>query len=626
MNSSELGYQLPPFPAFPSTDRYVALGSIQDAVQRVHHSIQAKDAISIVIGPPGTGKTLICGLLSDQFQRSHQVITLGETPIADRESFLRRILHQLGTDLTNIPSGDLQLALFDHLCLNEPTDAGLLLLIDESQSLTTELLETVRTLTNLTRNGEPRVSVVLAGGNQLDELLIPPSMDGFRQRISTRCYLHPLNAEETGWYINQTIRNCGCDPDATITPDAISAVHHACSGVPRLLNQLLTHAIEYAAQHDQYLITDRIVEMAWADIQQLPSPMIDEPDINLDVSSIEFGELDELPDTNTIQPETASLDTDESELSDDLLDVDYDFNEETPSLTTKPAADPTQESSEPDVYDSYDFEPSSECCEDQQLEFGTAADTDPHAEDLASPKKNLEFPQLASPALNETCNETCNTEPSDESDSDLGPENTFSELFEGQVNTKSNEHLFGDFDDEELLNAYSEPDGTQANHQFESPPIVSVLHQEIIGVTDLLLDATTPGLEYSTEESTTSDPAFPATADLSDSDDVLPHQDDHLAHDLSSQQPGTPTESFGTASQSPAENSDKLELKVLNSDTDVDVEDENADTLRIDDSDLLIIQDEFELRRIDKPQSSSDVALPMSIDYQKLLSRMRSNG
>ena len=58
MHSSDPAYSLPPFPAYPSIERFIGHGSAQDAVERIERSIQARDAICVVIGPPGTGKTL----------------------------------------------------------------------------------------------------------------------------------------------------------------------------------------------------------------------------------------------------------------------------------------------------------------------------------------------------------------------------------------------------------------------------------------------------------------------------------------------------------------------------------------------------------------------------------------
>ena len=72
--------------------------------------------------------------------------------------------------------------------------------------------------------------------------------------------------------------------------EAIAAAHHACSGVPRLLNQLLTQAIDCAEEADQSLIDERVIDVAWAQLQQLPSPMVDEPKIQIESTAVEFGE------------------------------------------------------------------------------------------------------------------------------------------------------------------------------------------------------------------------------------------------------------------------------------------------------------------------------------------------
>ena len=291
MEASENNFQLPPFPAFPCATRYVPLGTVHDAVQRVSRSISSHDGISLVIGPPGTGKSLIASLLTQQFSESHDVVVLGDAPIADAAAFQRHLLHHLGVDLSAVVDGDLHLALIDRVCDEGAAKDGLLIIIDESQALSPEILEAVRMATNIMRDGEPRVNAVLCGGVKLDETLTAPALEPFTQRVSTRCYVHPLNAQETRDYIHGAITACGADADQTITDEAIGAIHHACSGVPRLINQLMTEAIDCAADADQEHICENIIDRAWAQLQQLPSPMIEEPKIAHNVAPVEFGSL-----------------------------------------------------------------------------------------------------------------------------------------------------------------------------------------------------------------------------------------------------------------------------------------------------------------------------------------------
>ena len=667
MHSNDSGYDIPPFPAFPSTDRYIPLGSVKDAVERLGRSIQAKDAISVVIGPPGTGKTLICGLLSAQNQRSHQVITLGETPFADSDSFLRRILHQLGSESTNIPNGDLSFALFDRLCLDHENESGLLLLVDEAQSLTPELFETVRTLTNLTRNGQPCVSVVLSGGTQLDELLIAPAMDAFRQRVSTRCYLHPLNGEETAWYINQTIRNCGSDPNATITADAISAVHHACSGVPRLLNQLLTHAIEYASLRDEYLITDGIIEMAWAEVQQLPSPMIDEPEIEINSSNIEFGELDELPDPVTDKMEYEPTLTESSDMTDDAPCIDSISSERESTFESETVEQSTHESTSTDDYDvfEFDFEPNHESTLPLATEHSSTAEQVSPPEDDTNSDTELVFPQLATPALAEnaelqpgneldseldedfnaeldedfnaeldatlnaeldaTLNAELDATSNVELDGNVNPAKSASDFLEVSANTKSNEDLFGAFEDEQNLTTMNKSILSPMIYPINTDQIESILHEEILDINGLLLDTNAASVQYRTEDTVPGVARLQAQADLSDNRLDQPH-DIEIGCQDSSQQQQISTESLDAPALTTSLDSTETELDALNSGTDKHSDAVSAPYHGQDDSDLLVIEDEVELRRIDKAKTSTDSPQPILVDYRQLLARMRSEG
>ncbi|MEO1529950.1 MAG: AAA family ATPase [Planctomycetota bacterium] len=291
MKNSDNDFTMPPFPGFPSVSRYVPVGPVQETVERITRSINGREAISLVIGPPGVGKSLVCGLIAKQFLDSHDVVVLGETSISDEMSFQRFLLHRLGVALdTNRPQ-DLDLMLSQRLTGEESNPNGLVLIIDEAASLSLEVLEAIRRATNVMQNGQPMVSAVVAGNNKLDETLTAPSMESFVQRVAARCYLHPLNLNETQQYIHASIQACDANPNETITDGAVAAIHHATGGVPRLINQMMTEAIDCAADVDETMIDETTVNRAWSNLQQLPGPMIDTPELGAQSSSVEFGEL-----------------------------------------------------------------------------------------------------------------------------------------------------------------------------------------------------------------------------------------------------------------------------------------------------------------------------------------------
>jgi type II secretory pathway predicted ATPase ExeA len=308
MKNAEQDFTLPPFPSFPSTSRYIPVGPLADAVARVTRSVLAREAVSLVIGPPGTGKSLLCSLLANRFSESHDVVAINQTSMADQNAFYRTLLKRLGVSFEN-SNDDLVSLLAQSLTDESANPNGLVLIIDEAASLGEDVLEAIRRVTNIMRNERPVVSTVLAGGVKLDETLTLPSLESFVQRIASRCYLHPLNAEETRQYIRQSIEACEASADDTITDDAISAIHHATFGVPRLINQLMTEAIDCAAEIDESLIGSSIIDRAWASLQQLPGPMAEHPPMRGDVSNVEFGELDEAfpePDAAVASEPTSS--------------------------------------------------------------------------------------------------------------------------------------------------------------------------------------------------------------------------------------------------------------------------------------------------------------------------------
>lgn len=307
MSSLESNFPIPPFPSYPSADRFVAVGSQQEALQRVARAVSAWEALSLVIGPPGTGKSLLGQMLAKQFSGNRVVVLLGdatiETPAAMQRYLLRRLQKARGIDASSVETPeDLQLALIERIEASSDDFPGLLLLVDEAQTLSPEVLETIRILTNVMSEGRPRVSAVLLGGPKLDETLALPSLESLVQRVATRCYLHPFNNDETAQYISQVISSCGSVPREAIGDEAIRSIHRACSGVPRLINQLMTAAIDVAASADQARIDSQIIDRAWAVLQQLPGPLMDEPPL-VTPSTVEFGPLSDDSDSETLEPQ-----------------------------------------------------------------------------------------------------------------------------------------------------------------------------------------------------------------------------------------------------------------------------------------------------------------------------------
>ena len=297
-----------PFSSDIRVDRYFPAEAIEAARQAVALNIERADGCSLIVGPPGTGKTMLCHVLAEQFGQQFASVVLAGGRLASRKALLQAILYELGLPYRRLDEGELRLAMIDHLSPRDDGSRGMLLLVDEAHTLSPKLLEELRLLTNLVRQGMPRVRLVLAGGAVLEERFASPRLESFNQRLTSRCYLEPFSSQETQQFVRAQVSASGKNPDAVFDVKALQEIHRATDGVARLIVQLCDHALLLAtagatAEHVTMPIGQRGIEEAWADLQQLPMPWnvesaAGEPDSDASSSApaaetIEFGELDE---------------------------------------------------------------------------------------------------------------------------------------------------------------------------------------------------------------------------------------------------------------------------------------------------------------------------------------------
>ncbi len=280
------------FASYPLVARYFPGAVVEDARQRLSRAIDRGDGPGLIIGAPGTGKSLLLQVLATKYHERFDVVLLGCARLCTRRALLQAMLFELGLPYKLRDEGDLRLSLLDHL-LSEQCPEGLLLLVDEAQALPTALLDELRILTNLVRGGVPRVRLVLAGSSALEESFAHPELESFSQRLAARCYLAPFNSDQTEQYIRAQIAACGVTPGDAIAADAAAAIFEATDGVPRLINQLCDRALQFAVTKDVSRLDRQVVQEAWADLQQLPTPWETPPVEVATVADnvIEFGTL-----------------------------------------------------------------------------------------------------------------------------------------------------------------------------------------------------------------------------------------------------------------------------------------------------------------------------------------------
>lgn len=294
MYESFFGLKKRPFTTIPSLDRYFPGEGIEQAYRTVVRAIERAEGPVAVMGPTGVGKTLLCLRIADTWRRSFDVVMLTSSKLCTRRALLQSLLFELRMPYRDLTEGELRLSLGERLQSSvENSSDGLILIVDEAQSLSLKLLEELRLLTNLTSNGMPRVRLVLVGTLRLDESLGHPRLESLNQRIASRCYLKPLTSEETARYIRHKVEICGAALSNVFTEDSVRALHRATDGIPRLIDQLADHSLCVACEQGQRPVSITLVERAWSDLQQLPPPWLPAQSASKVSTSIEFGTLDD---------------------------------------------------------------------------------------------------------------------------------------------------------------------------------------------------------------------------------------------------------------------------------------------------------------------------------------------
>jgi type II secretory pathway predicted ATPase ExeA len=316
-----------PFPAHPQVGRYFPAAAIENARRRMTRAIDRGDGPGLVIGAAGTGKSLFLQVLAAQFHERFDVVLLACARLCTRRALLQAILFELDLPYRLRDEGQLRFGLLDYLLSGKQTPSELLLLVDEAQALPITLLDELRMLTNLVHGGSQRVRLVLAGSGALEESFASPELESFSQRLAARCYLTPLSREETAQFVRAQLSACGAEADSILLSEACQAVFEATDGVPRLVNQLCDRAISLAVAENCSRIDRPVIQTAWSDLQQLPSPWEGPPAAAAPSSNVvEFGGLSAEEPRETFRVHPTAL---------DLGDVELDIDEVRPARHTE---------------------------------------------------------------------------------------------------------------------------------------------------------------------------------------------------------------------------------------------------------------------------------------------------
>ena len=267
MYTSFFGLIEKPFAITPDP-RYLYLSERHaEALAHLLYGINEAGGFIQLTGEVGTGKTTIVRTLLSRIPQ-HADVAVILNPRVTATEFLLTICEELGLGLDEADrtsAKEMVDALNRRLLAAHSEGRRVIVIVDEAQNLSPDVLEQVRLLTNLETATQQLLQIILIGQPELRELLDRTELRQLAQRITGRYHLSPLSRQETQEYVRHRLRVAGAAGEI-FTPAALSEVYRLSSGIPRVVNVCCDRALLGAYTLDMRKVTPALVRRAAGEV------------------------------------------------------------------------------------------------------------------------------------------------------------------------------------------------------------------------------------------------------------------------------------------------------------------------------------------------------------------------
>jgi general secretion pathway protein A len=243
----------------------------QEALSGLIYSVCARSGLTVLLGEAGTGKTTLLYTLLGLLEKRRCVTALCTNTTLSREEFYDLLMIKFGVECSS-PLKSRQLMAFEEVLRRNRAEGRLsVLIVDEGQRLSTELLEEVRLLLNLENSREKLLEIIIAGQPELGDVLRRPELRQLKQRISSVCRLQSLSSEELKEYLNHRLLRAGLPSQKLFSETVIEKIYDYTQGIPRLVNSLCDGSLQTGFALQSHCITTAIVEEVAKDLDLIPA-------------------------------------------------------------------------------------------------------------------------------------------------------------------------------------------------------------------------------------------------------------------------------------------------------------------------------------------------------------------
>jgi general secretion pathway protein A len=260
MYKEYFGLRANPFNVNPDPRYLFLTRHTEEALACLTYGIQSRKGFVLLTGEVGTGKTTLINKLMEWLRLQQVATAFIFNSRLDVPQFLDFMMADFAIPCDTKSKSQVLQRLYNWLLDRYRAGETAVLIVDEAQNLSDEVLEEIRMLTNLETFTEKLLQIVLVGQPELEQRLKQPQLRQLRQRLTLRAKTHPLNLEETRSYINQRLRIAGSNGEPIFESEATLALFRYSGGVPRVINLLSEHCLVSAFVDQKKTVAAEIVD------------------------------------------------------------------------------------------------------------------------------------------------------------------------------------------------------------------------------------------------------------------------------------------------------------------------------------------------------------------------------
>lgn len=245
----------------------------REALAGLEHGIAARKGFVVLLGQVGTGKTTLLRNVLNTFDPGKVFTSFIFNPRLDVLDFLEFVLNDFGITPSGRTKAGMLISLDRWLIERYRRNEICVIVVDEAQNLSTELLEEIRLLTNLETSSDKLLQIVLSGQPELEDKLRQPELRQLRQRVALWCRTEPIAMDQIVPYITGRLQIAGTS-DPIFSPNAMVAIYRASRGIPRVINLICEHSLIHAYATQTHQVSSEIVASVVEDLDLESQPYL----------------------------------------------------------------------------------------------------------------------------------------------------------------------------------------------------------------------------------------------------------------------------------------------------------------------------------------------------------------